>query len=136
MKKLDPVVADEISPVEFAMRVLETLVAASKAQQAQIVITLKQNFKAYSGKTGTGCRIDFGRSDTYLIEEFCQWYEEGLDSTSNVFQSLFAHLVEREEARVEREEARRRNRPEYSIGPNPVTGQEMFPKLRKLDDDE
>lgn len=112
MKKLDPKTAKEISLVDLAKLILETFASASRSQQAQITIVLKQNFRGPIRATGTGCLIDCGGSDTYIVLEGEQPYglgrygaphAGGFYSISDVFQSLSTHLTELKEAWIRKQ---------------------------------
>ena len=70
MKRLDPRSAERAQPVEFVARLLRVIADASTCpQSSEVSIVFKKNFRSHGGTIGTGCLIDAGSSDVYVVFE-------------------------------------------------------------------
>ena len=110
MKRIDSKSAEDASPVEISIRIIDALIDAVKSQEGEIIITFKKDLKNIGDTVlGTGVRIQYGGCNTFVETlESGRGYVVDTFNLTGVFQFLSKALVQREEegeneARIKRQ---------------------------------
>jgi len=99
MKRIDFQSAVEAEPVEIAMRIIGAISDALESQEAQIIITFKQDLRSQGITfTDTGVRIDYGACNTFIETGIMKKsYAEDTCNLMGVFRFLSKALAQRVE---------------------------------------
>ena len=67
MKRIDSKSAEDASPVEISIRIIDALIDAVKSQEGEIIITFKKDLKGIGDPfIGTVVRIEYGGCNTFI----------------------------------------------------------------------